>query len=139
MNHFLLPDIPASEQGASGSLRYGSFAMEQLVNAILSRGGKRERLEVKVFGGGNVVKGLSGVGHRNSDFIENFLKNEGIPVMSSDLRGSFARRVQYMPSTGQVRMRKLADDAARRIHKKETAKSVKTKVVEDTGSIELFD
>lgn len=140
MNHFLLPSSGKDiEEGSTYSLRYGSFAMEQLINDILSRGGRRERLEVKVFGGGNVVKGLSGVGHKNADFIETFLVNEGLQVAGSDLRGNCPRKIQYFPRSGKVRMRSLSSAAGRMINKKETGLGVKVQVKEETGSVELFD
>lgn len=48
MNHFLLPDGTVSD-GAPA--RYGSYAMELLINDLLKRGANRKRLEAKVFGG----------------------------------------------------------------------------------------
>ena len=70
MNHFMLPDL---EHGgaASESARYGSYAMEVLINELLKRGAARSRLECKVFGGGAVLAGFthSNVGKRNGDFV----------------------------------------------------------------------
>jgi len=139
MNHFLLPEDGSLDGGSNLSLRYGSFAMEQLINQVLSHGGRRERLEVKVFGGGNVVKGLSGIGHKNSDFVEKFLKNEGLRLSGCHLRGNLARKIMYIPKTGIVKMRELGAGSARKIHEKETTQSIKTVVDESTGDIELFD
>jgi len=140
MNHFLLPQMGGDVTGPmSASLRYGSFAMEQLINEILRRGGRRERLEVKVFGGGNVMAGLSGVGHKNADFIEEFLRNEGLAIAGMHLRGNRARKVQYMPGSGKVRMREVGTSAAQKLATKEVAQNVKVIVAEDTGAIELFD
>lgn len=144
MNHFLLPRAGASVDvglgAASVALRYGSFAMEQLINDILAHGGRRERLEVKVFGGGNVLKGLSdGVGHKNADFIEQYLSNEGLPVASSHLRGDLPRKIQYFPATGRVRMRQLGVSSGKKIFEKETRQTVRASVVDAAGTIELFD
>src|SRR3546814_5908572 len=91
MNHFLLPDKGGDtnpDLPLSASLRYGSYSMEQLINGILSAGGRRERLEVKIFGGANVLAGLRGIGHQNADFIERFLTAEGFRVSAADLRGT---------------------------------------------------
>ena len=55
MNHFMLPD---NGGGASDSGRYGSFAMELLINEMLKMGASRMTLEAKVFGGGAVIKAL---------------------------------------------------------------------------------
>ena len=139
MNHFLLPAGNTEQEQSSYSLRYGTFAMEQLINDILSHGGQRERLEIKVFGGGNVVKGLSGVGHKNADFIESFLRNEGLRIAGSDLRGHSPRKIQYLPRSGKVRMRHLDTSLGQKIAEKETGSNIKTQVQEETGTIELFD
>ena len=54
MNHFMLPRDDTS--GAlSRSARYGAYAMEVLINQLMRMGARRERLEAKVFGGGNVL------------------------------------------------------------------------------------
>jgi chemotaxis protein CheD len=112
MNHFLLPGDPDKpllddDDGAPG--RYGVFAMELLINALLKRGARRESLEAKVFGGGQVMRSVSavGVGARNADFVVSFLAAEGIPLLSSDLRGDCARRVAFFPVSGRVLCRQL--------------------------------
>lgn len=144
MNHFLLPGNGPSngidEEGmANLSVRYGSFAMEQLINDLLSRGSLRGQLEVKVFGGGNVVKELSGIGHRNADFIEKYLHTEGLTVSSSHLRGSHARKIQYFPDSGVVRMCELGGRSVRSVIEKEQSWNFKMNVEKETGTVELFD
>ena len=42
MNHFLLPD---GNTGDGAPARYGSYAMEVLINELLKRGASRKRLE----------------------------------------------------------------------------------------------
>ncbi|MGH8441646.1 MAG: chemoreceptor glutamine deamidase CheD, partial [Nevskiaceae bacterium] len=54
MNHFMLPE--GSVGPASAPARYGVYAMEVLLNALLKHGAKRSRLQAKVFGGGHVLK-----------------------------------------------------------------------------------
>ena len=100
MNHFLLPEGGAQDGIA---MRYGVHAMECLINALLSRGATRGRLEAKLFGGANVMASLAGVGWRNADFAERFLELEGISVVGGDLRGTAPRRVQFWPTTGRAR------------------------------------
>src|SRR5262249_2692070 len=72
MNHCLLPgdETAVTENGAAA--RYGVFAMEQLINGILHLGGARERLEIKVFGGGNVINNSARIGSKNAAFIRQF-------------------------------------------------------------------
>jgi chemotaxis protein CheD len=62
MNHFMLPEEAAGGSGAwhaangGVSTRYGSYAMESLVNALLKLGARRERLEAKLFGGARILR-----------------------------------------------------------------------------------
>ena len=141
MNHFLLPDKGGDtnpDLPLSASLRYGSYAMEPLINGILAAGGRRERLEVKIFGGANVLAGLRGIGHQNADFIERYLKAEGFKVMASDLRGTLPRKVQYFPSTGVARVKQIDDASGKAVFQRENSKKI-TAVQTQAGSIELFD
>jgi chemotaxis protein CheD len=104
MNHFLLPE---SSEGLV-SLRYGAFAMELLVNGLLSKGGRRERMEAKLFGGGRLSDSLTDVGEKNAAFARAFLEREGIALMGGSLGGSQARRIQFWPVSGRARQQTLA-------------------------------
>ena len=112
MNHFMLPEAAGHKQVHAGELteaaRYGSFAMEQLINEILKAGGRRENLEVKLVGGGRVIAAMdSDVGKRNIDFAREYIANDGLTVAGSDLGGTWPRRVVYFPASGKVRVKKL--------------------------------
>jgi len=110
MNHFLLPQA-ASSRPQGFSLRYGVHSIERLVNDILGHGGVRSRLEIKVFGGANVLRGMAKIGTRNADFVENYLAREGLPIAASHLRGVIARRIRYYPRTGRVLLSRISHDA----------------------------
>jgi len=103
MNHFLLPE---SAEGLV-SLRYGAFAMELLINGLLSKGARRDRLEVKLFGGGRLSDGLTDVGEKNATFARDFLTREGITFSGGSLGGSLARRIQFWPVSGRARQQTL--------------------------------
>lgn len=138
MNHFLLPgnDMVVSE--LSDAARYGVFAMESLINGILKAGGRKDRLEIKVFGGGNVIKNSQRIGSKNAAFIRQFLKSEGYRIASEDLEGDLPRRIHYYPDTGKVMMRKLHRKEDFRVVEEETRyqNSIAAKPVE--GDIDLF-
>mgnify|MGYP000854134920 CR=1 FL=1 len=104
MNHFMLPD------GAGDSGRYGSFAMELLINALLKRGASRLTLEAKVFGGGAVIGGMSSinVGERNTQFVINYLQTERIPIVSRDVLEIYPRKVCFLPASGKAMVKRLA-------------------------------
>jgi chemotaxis protein CheD len=110
MNHFMLPDDGADvAQAASDSMRYGAYAMEVLINELIKAGGRRERFEAKVFGGGAVLAGMTtiNIGDRNSEFVRRYLATEKIRILAEDLQGSHPRKVAFMPRTGQVMVKKL--------------------------------
>jgi chemotaxis protein CheD len=118
MNHFMLPE-PVGERDSWSSTvgraaRYGSDAMEQLINAILKAGGQRADLRVKVFGGGRVLARMSDVGQRNIDFVRRYIAAENLAVVASDLGDVFPRQVQFVPHSGRARVRLLrrSDDVA---------------------------
>jgi chemotaxis protein CheD len=100
MNHFLLPKSDASDGRATD---YGVNAMELLINGILKLGGERERLEAKLFGGANVVAVSTAIGWQNAAFAEQFLADEGIRVVGGDLRGTYARKIQFWPVSGRAK------------------------------------
>jgi chemotaxis protein CheD len=90
-------------------MRYGAYAMEVLINEMIKRGGRRERFEAKVFGGGAVLAGMTtiNIGDRNSEFVRRYLALEKIRIVAEDLQGMYPRKVAFMPRTGQAMVKKL--------------------------------
>ncbi len=145
MNHFLLPN-DGSCQGniLSESARYGAYAMEILINHLIKLGARRERLEAKVFGGGNVLKGFTAinVGERNAEFVLDYLKLERIPIVGRDLLDIYPRKVYFFPDSGQVLIRKIKSLHNNTIMDRESAYRIKlrNKPVHDAQQdVELFD
>ena len=138
MNHFLLPAAPG--QGDAKMLRYGAHAMEVLINTILKQGARRASLEAKVFGGGNVLEGLTvaNVGPRNAAFVRAFLNTEGIPVRAHDLEDIYPRKVYFFPRTGRAMVRKLksANDKGLIAREREYSRRLVTRPA--SGAVELF-
>lgn len=107
MNHFMLASDAAGQWGSDQkSTRYGNFAMEKLINELIKAGCPRERMEIKVFGGGNVTDTRNQIGTQNAEFVLRYLEDEGLHCAARDLGGPYPRRIQYFPSTGRV-VRKL--------------------------------
>lgn len=106
MNHFMLPD----GDGAEGSGRYGSYAMELLINEMLKQGARRETMQAKVFGGGQVMAGFTAmnVGERNTQFVLDYLATERIPIVSQDVLDIHPRKVCFFPVTGKALIKRLA-------------------------------
>jgi chemotaxis protein CheD len=142
MNHFMLPDSAAADKDSpvSESMRYGTYAMEVLINQLLRNGARRENLEAKIFGGGNVLKSFTtmNVGDRNAIFVRKFLKEERIKVTGEDLLDIYPRKVYYFPKTGKVLVKKLKNMHNDTLVKREEAYASKLKVADVGGEIDLF-
>lgn len=106
MNHFMLPGGDVNDDT---SARYGVNAMELLINDLLKRGARRQRLQAKVFGGGNVLSGFHArpIGTRNAEFVLAYLEAEGIPVIARDLGDNQARKVAFFVQSGRSLVRRL--------------------------------
>ncbi|MDE2306356.1 MAG: chemoreceptor glutamine deamidase CheD [Gammaproteobacteria bacterium] len=113
MNHFMLPEDNSlgsdawSRPDGTPSTRYGSYAMESLINAALKLGARRERLELKLFGGGRILPSMSDIGARNIAFARGFAKIEGLPIAAEDMGDVTPRHVIYFPQTGRVLLKRL--------------------------------
>jgi len=141
MNHFMLPDVhPDQDNPANLSARYGAFAMELLINSLISLGARRSLLEAKVFGGGSVLPGMTSlnVGQRNADFAMNFLSTERIHVVAQDLIDVYPRKVYYFPRSGKVLVKKLRHTHNETIREREIQYASRLLNEEITGDVELF-
>lgn len=145
MNHFLLPNDGSGQDNLlSDSARYGVYAMEILINHLLKLGARRERLEAKVFGGGNVLKGITSinVGERNAEFVLDFLRLERIPVIAQDLLDIYPRKVYFFSETGQVLIRKIKSLHNSTIMDRESAYRMQLRRQPEPSThndVELFD
>ncbi len=144
MNHFMLPETTGnklqirSESIVSAAMRYGNYAMEHLINTILSYGGKRKNLEVKVFGGGKIIEALGDTGQRNIDFILDYLDTEALRLVSQDLGDIYPRKIHYYPVTGRVRVKKIKTLHPDKVIFTETQYQKRMKNESVEGQIELF-
>ncbi|UGQ44662.1 chemoreceptor glutamine deamidase CheD [Massilia endophytica] len=141
MNHFMLPDGGGDVNSpVSASARYGTYAMEVLINDLLKSGARRENLEAKVFGGGAVLKGFTAmnVGERNAAFVQTFLKNEKIRIVAEDLNDIYPRKVYFFPRTGKVLVKKLMQTHNDTLAKREIEYASRLKVQPVAGEVELF-
>ncbi|MEA3178247.1 MAG: chemotaxis protein CheD [Gammaproteobacteria bacterium] len=147
MNHFMLPEDASTgpnnwlDPAIGLATRYGSYAMESLINDLLKLGATRERLEIKVFGGGRVLSGVTDVGARNIAFVRSYLELEGYRIIAEDLGGTQPRKVVYFPASGRVKMRRLRPVENRIIshHEQLYLASIATTAATAGGDVELFD
>lgn len=135
MNHFMLPD------GAGDSGRYGSYAMELLINEMMKRGASRMTMEAKVFGGGQVVSGMTtmNVGERNTNFVMDYLKTERIPIVSKDVLDIYPRKVCFLPGSGKAMVKRLAPTNTDALLAQDRAAAQKAvPATTGGGSVDLF-
>ena len=140
MNHFMLPENKNDSGPAGSSMRYGAYAMEVMINQLLKNGARRQHLEAKLFGGGNVLRGftVANVGERNAAFALDYLKTEKIPVVSQDLLDIYPRKVYFFPRSGKVKMKMLRNVHNNSIIEREQEYSSRLKVADVQGDVELF-
>ncbi|MCH1930149.1 chemoreceptor glutamine deamidase CheD [Shewanella sp. A25] len=141
MNHFLLPnDNNTTPTLMTESARYGVYAMELLINHVLKLGARRNALEAKVFGGGNVLKGFTvqNIGERNAEFVLEYLQMEQIPIIAADLLDIFPRKVYFFPDTGKVQVRKIKAMHNSTIIDRESEYRIRVRDMPSGGDIELF-
>ena len=141
MNHFMLPDDRRDGGDIlSPSARYGTYAMEIMINELLKMGAKRSNLEAKVFGGGNVLRGftVNKIGQTNAAFVVDYLRKENIQVVAQDLLDIYPRKVYYFPRSCRVLVKQLRGAHNDTIIEREQAYSARLKMADMQGDVELF-
>jgi len=143
MNHFMLPRQTISQDSwrdtkLSRANRYGSHAMENLINDILVNGGARKNLEVKIFGGGRILAHMTDIGKNNIDFIKEYIRTEALNVLAEDVGGIHPRKIIYSPVTGKVHVKKLRALHNQTILERETQYLNEIQDAPISGGVELF-
>ena len=145
MNHFMLPasKLEGSNTGpsaVSGAARYGNFAMEQMINTILKHGGRREFLEVKLFGGARVLQTMKviNIGQRNIEFVKAYVATESLLIRSEDLGDVYLRKVVFYPGNGKVRVARLRSMHTKDIVQRENKYMDEIVDLPVQGDVELF-
>jgi chemotaxis protein CheD len=128
MNHFLLSNkryARTMQYYLTEAGRYGINAMELVINAMFKLGAKRENLRAKAFGGSSLLgmtcksDNFLCVGEVNCRFILNFLNNEGIPLVTSNLGGDRGRVIRFSSVDFSVLMRRIGKTMMPKVVKEE--------------------
>jgi chemotaxis protein CheD len=110
--HGILPRSPQGIMAGEG-YRYVDFAISDLARRFDAAGANRSEVQVKVFGGGDVIPALSGtarngtVGRQNLEAALAVLVEEGFGVAAQDLGDTIGRVIQFNTLTGEVLLRRL--------------------------------
>ncbi len=116
MCHGVLPRAPQAWPlgiDPSEGHRYVDFSIRYLAQKFDALGVHREEVEVKVFGGADVLPLLAERGDRptvgalNCDSAVEVLAAEGFTVAASDLGGTRGRRIHFHTGTGVVLVYRL--------------------------------
>ena len=121
MNHFLLPGSADAISSGGDATRYGVHLMELLINGLLKKGARRDRLEAKIFGGAKTIARFSNVGEQNALFARQFLMDEGIQVVGESTGGDHGRKLEYWPLSGRARQYALTGVEAQKAVAQEQA------------------
>ncbi len=144
MNHFMLPQSRADGDGTwagtavNAATRYGNYAMEHIINDLLKNGASRKYLEVKIVGGGRVLKQMSDVGQQNIEFVKAYLQAEGLTVSAEDVGDIYPRKVYYDPRSGKVSVKKLRSRPNDTIFERENQYRSHIEIAPVGGDVELF-
>jgi chemotaxis protein CheD len=128
MNHFLLANRRYAKNGPlchTEAGKYGIHSMELLINGMMKVGARRENLRAKAFGGASMMGDTSRrdnffcVGEVNCRFILEFLKTDGIPLVSADLGGDVGRVIHFFSDDFMVYIKRMGKTRQEKIVRKE--------------------
>jgi chemotaxis protein CheD len=145
MNHFMLPEqteYSTDQWGSDGNTsatRYGNWAMEYLLNTLYKLGATKKNLEVKLFGGGQVLASMTDIGQRNILFAYEFLRKEGLEIVAADVGDIYSRKILYFPDTGAVKVRRITTTNNDTIINREKGYMDSIREQASRSNIELFD
>jgi chemotaxis protein CheD len=101
INHYLLPFWVGDDMA---SPRFGTVAIETLIEKVISLGAHKTRLQAKIFGGACVIEAFrerkDHIGIVNARLAENLLRVHGIPVVEQDLAGRRGRKLIFYTDDG---------------------------------------
>jgi chemotaxis protein CheD len=103
INHYMLPHWNGNDLA---SPKFGNIAIEKLLERMIQLGAKKEHMQAKIFGGGDLIsKGGSSmlIGERNIRVARLMLEEKGIPIIASSTGGRKGRKILFFTDTGEVR------------------------------------
>lgn len=141
LNHYLLSEAAPNERE---NARYGAHAIPLLIEECVRLGANRNKLQAKIYGGGNVISVSSigdSIGKRNIEFAEKMLRDFGIPVVEKNVAGESARTIKLNTATFEVLHNSTASGSSGKpvdvsgFRPLAVAKSVKVLVIDDSATV----
>jgi chemotaxis protein CheD len=114
--HPMLPKYPikgTTKLTTAVGRRYVDFTIRDLAQQFDSLGARRAEIEVKLFGGGDVLLVINPasrptVGRLNLEAALKVLEEEGFTVAASSLGGNCGLNIQFHTGTGEVLLKRLS-------------------------------
>ncbi len=107
INHYMLPFWNGH---GLATPRYGSIAIEKLLEKMFELGCKKENLIAKVFGGAKVLNTKSNyldIGNNNINIAKSILAQKNIQILSNSTGGEQGRKLKFYTESGVVLMKFL--------------------------------
>ncbi|WP_106497603.1 chemotaxis protein CheD [Lentibacillus sp. Marseille-P4043] len=110
--HVMLPDSKMAKQKTINKHKYADTAMDILMERLYSMGARRFELKAKLAGGAQMFQFTSTteimrIGPRNVEAVEQKLHDFHIPIVAADVGGNCGRTIEFEPSTGELKIRKV--------------------------------
>ena len=91
----------------SNYYKFADTGIEKLVDEMVKKGAKKERMVAKIAGGAQmfnfvVESDAVKIGSKNIAAVISKLKELDIPILSSDCGGDFGRNILFYPETGEL-------------------------------------
>jgi len=102
MNHFMLPAGPGA---AGSSARFGTVAMEELVEKLRAAGARLPFVQARVIGGAFMFAQAQPVDHlgtKNAEVALDYLSRRAIDVVQVEVGGNRGRKVHFETETGSL-------------------------------------
>lgn len=124
LTHSLLPyPLPGTPLANGHHGRFVDSSVKHVLERMLSLGIKKSSLEVKVFGGGQMLLKPSGqplskeinIGRRNVETALRVIQEFGLHITATDVGGTWGRKLMFYPHRGDVWVKKIT----RTIHRAE--------------------
>jgi chemotaxis protein CheD len=111
----MLPTYPVkspADTSLAAGRRYVDFTIRDLARQFDSLGAHRKEIQVKLFGGGDVLLAIDPesrptVGRLNCEAALEVLRDEGFEVAASSLGGSCGVTIRFNTETGEVLLKRL--------------------------------
>lgn len=109
--HIMLPDSKEIKNNTNRP-KFADTGIEDLVIAIVKKGGNRNKLVAKIAGGAQMFafggkSDMVRVGERNAQASKKKLSELKIPLLAEDTGDTYGRTVVFYPATGEFHIRSV--------------------------------